>query len=138
MRHLLTLDIPFDSYHLVFPYAIGGILVLLLVAMGIQKLISLVVNRAGKRGEPRERRRFFDAGFDWKKLFGTLVLAIAYVFLLDPLGFLISSILFIAAVSFVLRPVFTPRAIIGVALNAILTPTIIWFVFGQLFDITLP
>ncbi|WP_221584891.1 tripartite tricarboxylate transporter TctB family protein [Microbacterium sp. G2-8] len=138
MRYHLTLDIAFDSYHLLFPYVIGGLLVLLLVAMGIQKLISLAVNRSKGSAEKRRPRRFFDEGFDAKKLFGALACIVAYVLVLDPIGFLVSSILFIAAISLIFRPVFTPRALVGVALNAVLTPLTIWLVFGQLFDITLP
>lgn len=138
MSNFHTLDIDFNSYHLVFPYAIGTLLVVLLVAMGSKKLISGVASRSNSSHAPRPRFRFFDVGFDWKKLFGALGCTILYTALLTPLGFLFSSILFIIGISLVFKPSFTPRALIGMVANAVLTPLVIWLVFGQLFDITLP
>lgn len=138
MRDLLTLDIAFDSYHLVVPYFIGTLLAIVLLAISVKKVIVGARSAAGGSAGEGWKIRFFDPGFDRTKLFGALGLTVVYVVLLDPLGFLLSSVLFIVAISLVLRPVFTRRALIGVGLSALLTPTLIWLVFGQLFDITLP
>lgn len=138
MSNFHTLDIDFSSYHLVFPYAIGTLLVVLLLAMGIKRAVSAVSARSAESDAAKAQFRFFDAGFDWKKLFGTLACTVAYVLLLDPLGFLFSSVLFIFVISLVFKPKFTPRALIGPAANAVLTPLVLWLVFGQMFDITLP
>lgn len=138
MSNFHTLDIDFSNYHLVFPYAIGTLLAVLLLAMGIKKTVSAVTARSAESDAAKARFRFFDADFDWKKLFGTLACTVAYVLLLDPLGFLFSSVLFIFVISLVFKPKFTPRALIGPAANAVLTPLVLWLVFGQMFDITLP
>lgn len=138
MSNFHTLDIDFNNYHLVFPYAIGALLVVLLLAMGVKKLIAGVTAKSSDSGKENSRFRFFDVGFDWKKLFGALGCTVAYILLLAPLGFLFSSILFIFGISLVFKPRFTPRALIGPAASAVLTPLILWLVFGQMFDITLP
>ena len=138
MSNFHTLDIDFSSYHLVFPYAIGALLVVLLLAMGVKKLITGLTAKS-KASDPEESRfRFFDVDFDWKKLFGSLACTVAYVLLLSPLGFLLSSVLFIFGISLVFKPKFTPRALIGPVANAVLTPLVLWLIFGQMFDITLP
>ncbi|NJC55373.1 tripartite tricarboxylate transporter TctB family protein [Brevibacterium marinum] len=147
MSNFHTFDIDFNNYHLVFPYAIGTLLIVLLLAMVVKKLITQLAvkptdssDSSGWSGPDAEksRFRFFDVDFDWKKLFGALGCTVAYILLLAPLGFLISSILFIFGISLVFKPSFTPRALIGPAANAILTPLVLWLVFGQMFDITLP
>ena len=141
MSDFFTLDIGFESYHLVFPWAIGTILVVLLILMGIQKLVAVNRGRSDTTSSKKSARpgfRLFDKGFDAKKLFGALACIVIYMLVLNPLGFLISSILFMIAISLVFRPVTAPRALIGVAANSVLTPLIIWLAFGQLFDITLP
>jgi len=131
----MTLDIDFNDYHLVFPIAIGTLLAVLLVAIGIKAIIARF-----REGSDKERQgfRFFDRGFDWKKLFGSLVCMVLYVLLLTPLGFLAASILFILAISMIYNPTSNKRVLAGITANAICTPLVIWLVFGRLLDITLP
>lgn len=141
MKDFFTLNIGFDSYHLVFPWAIGTILVVLLIIMAIQKTVAIpkarsAESRSTETGRPRFR--FFDQGFNARMFFGALSCIVAYALVVNLLGFLISTILFMLAITFVFRPVFTPRTLIGTGLNAVITPLAIWLVFGQLFDITLP
>lgn len=138
MSNFHTLDIEFSQYHLIFPYAIGTLLIVLLLAMGVKRLTGVLAGRSSDSGASQPRFRFFDVGFDWKKLFGALGSTVVYILVLNQLGFLFSSILFIVGISLIFKPIFTPRALTGVALNAVLTPLTIWLVFGQLFDITLP
>ncbi|WP_019810887.1 tripartite tricarboxylate transporter TctB family protein [Saccharomonospora halophila] len=135
MNDFFTLDVEFSDYHLVFPVAIGTILGALLVIMGAKSLIKRF--RSAPR-PARPRWRFFDRGFDWKKLFGALACMFAYVLLLKPLGFLPASILFVVAISLVFHPTKNTRVLLGMATTAICTPLAIWLVFGQLFYITLP
>lgn len=141
MKDFFNLNIGFNSYHLVFPWAIGTILVILLVIMGAQKLVATSRTRSAGTASTeagRKRIRFFDKGFNARMFFGALACIVAYALLMNLLGFLVSTILFMVAISFVFRPIFTPRALVGIGLNAVITPIAIWLVFGQLFDITLP
>lgn len=138
MSNFHTLDIDFSSYHLVFPYAIGALLVILLLAMCGKKLVTRFSAGSNASDSQKSRFRFFDVDFDRKKLFGSLACTVAYVLLLGPLGFLLSSILFILGISLVFKPKFTPRALMGPVANAVLTPLVLWLIFGQMFDITLP
>lgn len=135
MTDLLRLNVDFSDYHLVFPVVIGVLLAVLLVIIGLRWTVRRV--RYGPVS-PEQRFRFFQQGFDWKKLFGAIACIVAYVALLNPLGFLLSSILFVVAVSVVFRPTTSARGLIGIGASALCTPLAIWLVFGQLFDITLP
>ncbi|GAA1194939.1 tripartite tricarboxylate transporter TctB family protein [Prauserella alba] len=135
MSDFFTLDVAFSDYHLVFPVAIGTILAALLVIIGIK---SLVTRLGSGPQDSRLSFRFFDEGFDRKKLFGTLACLFAYVLVLNLLGFLLSSILFVVAISLVFKPTKDKRVLAGIAVSAVCTPLAIWLVFGQLFDITLP
>jgi hypothetical protein len=135
MNDFFTLDVEFSNYHLVFPVAIGTILLALLVIISVKALATRL--RSGPRSS-RPSVRAADQGRDRKKLFGASACLLVYVMLLTPLGFLLSSVLFVVAISLVFRPTKDRRVLTGVAASAIGTPLAIWLVFGQLFDITLP
>lgn len=135
MSNFHTLDIEFSHYHLIFPIAIGAILVVLLIVMAAKGLTGWLTRSSNSTGQ---RFRLFDKGFDWKKLFGTVVLLLVYALVLVPLGFVVASIAFMLVISFIYKPDINRRSLIAIAANAFCTPVIIWLVFGQLFDITLP
>lgn len=135
MSDFFRLDVDFSNYHLVFPVAIGVALAALLVILGVKSWVKRLVSGANSS---QASFGFFDQGFDWKKLFGALACMFAYVLLLGPLGFLLSSVLFVVAISLVFMPTKSPRVLVGIAASAVCTPLAIWLVFGRLFDITLP
>ena len=90
---------------------------------------------------------FFVENYDKFKFYGTLVLIAVYfkgmefvggLFPNMGYGFLICSILFMFVISLLFTGRPTRRKFIALALNSVVTPTMAWFVFGFLFNITLP
>jgi putative tricarboxylic transport membrane protein len=134
MKDLLTVDIQYSEYHIVFPKIIGTILVILLVAMGVKALIKRL-----KEGKLRELNfSFFAKDLDKMKFFGTIVLLLVYVFFLEIAGFIPSSIVFMFLITALFRGDLKKNTLVVSAANAVVTTVLIWFFFGYLFDITLP
>ena len=68
MKDLLTVDIQYSEYHIIFPKIIGTILIILLVAIGLQALIKRI-----KEGKLKEFNiKFFDKDLHKLKFFGTI------------------------------------------------------------------
>ena len=143
ISRLFQVKIVFAQSHLFFPHIINWLLlIMLIVIFVIQGMPYLREVRAGRKQLP-----FSGGHFDYVRFFGTIVLTIAYFLLLDPvgeffpnmgLGFLLMSIPYMMLLSLLYLYQRDRRHIILVVVNAVLAPTIAWYVLGQLFDITLP
>ncbi|WP_110601284.1 MULTISPECIES: tripartite tricarboxylate transporter TctB family protein [Salinicola] len=140
---LLDVTIDFDQSHLFFPRIVTWILVVLLAIILITRYRRLVpgLKHAGRVLAGRE------GDFDHRRFFGTLALTTAYFYLMGVLSdvfpntgysFLIMSVLFVFLLSllYVDRP--TRRLWVILVLNALIAPTLAWYVLAQLFRITLP
>ncbi len=133
MKDLLTIEMTFSEYHLIFPRLVLGILVVL--------LILLLVIHLGKRIKERNftfKPKFFKENFDKRKFFGTIILLVGYVFLLEIIGFLASSILFMFFIMLLFIGNIKRKSIIYSVLNSVVTSFAIWYLFGTVFNITLP
>ncbi|MEW9110147.1 tripartite tricarboxylate transporter TctB family protein [Cytobacillus gottheilii] len=133
MKDLLTIDMTFSEYHLIFPRIVLGILVIL--------LIVLLLTHLAKRLKDRNftfKPKFFKEGYDKKKFFGTIILLVSYVFLLEIIGFLASSILFMFLIMLLFIGNMKRKSIIFSVLNSVVTSFAIWYLFGTVFNITLP
>jgi putative tricarboxylic transport membrane protein len=132
MKDLLTIDIQYSEYHIIFPKIIGTILVILLLAMGLQALIKKF------KGGKLKEFTFFDKDLHKLKFFGTIGLLIVYVFFLEIIGFIPSSIAFMFLLTALFRGDLKKNTLVVSAANAVVTSVLVWFFFGYLFDITLP
>ncbi|WP_160807576.1 tripartite tricarboxylate transporter TctB family protein [Virgibacillus salexigens] len=134
MKGLLTVELKFSEYHTIFPNIMLTILIFLAVLM-----LFLNVIRRIKEGRLREFHfQFFVDNYDKLKFFGTLVLLIAYAFVLESIGFLLATILFMFLISLLFIGDIKKKSIFVSLTNSLSTSLIIWYLFGQLFDITLP
>ena len=143
-----------SSSHWIFPPIILGILGILLVIMAIQRLV-----KCKKQGKPFctfKNYHFFVANWDKVRLIGSLVLLVLYFPAMNLLGFLPASILFVflfnvlfcglqqlasIPVAFKTRKFWSNRdfrSLLSSLIIAVVSSTLIWLVFGQLFKITLP
>jgi len=134
MKEFLTIDIKYDEYHIIFPKIIIGILVLLLVLM----LIKYLIKRLKAESITQVKFKFFEENFDKLKFFGTIGLVIVYVFFLEIVGFIASSIVFMFLLTILLRGNFQRNTLVISIINSVTTSVLVWFFFGYLFDITLP
>ncbi len=139
MGDLTKVTIDFQSSHLLFPIIIGCVLAVLGLAIVI-----------------RERSRIAVSGDHWRNIFsqmnkfqffGTLALTLAYFSLMVPvgdywpntgLGFLLCSIPFVFLAGLQFMHTRTARSVLILALVAVCVPSLIWWLFTEIFFLTLP
>jgi len=143
-----------STSHWIFPPIILGILGFLLVVMAIQRMLKC--KRQGKPFFAFKNYHFFVANWDKIRLIGSLVLMVLYFPAMNLLGFLPASILFVfmfnvlfcgvqqlasIPVAFKTRKFWSNRdfrSLLSSLIIAVVSSTLIWFIFGKLFKITLP
>lgn len=81
--------------------------------------------------------RFFIDGCDHVKLWGTLILFIAYIVCLDIIGFTVTSMIFVFLFNVLYAGTAKKSLILSVIL-AVVSSLIIAVMFGVVFNITLP
>ncbi|MDZ5782033.1 tripartite tricarboxylate transporter TctB family protein [Marinococcus luteus] len=129
-----TMNMSFDEYHLIFPRIIISLLIILAVVIVIQKIIKMI-----RKKEKRSFSfRFFSENYDAMKFYGTLLLLLLYPLALGLIGFLPASILFMFAITVLYAGNFNKKTIIVSISNSLLASIAVWYVFGRLFEITLP
>ena len=143
LSSLFKIKINFPESHIFFPTIVFWVLIFLLglifIVNGIPYLKAL---SSGK-----QKLSFSVAHIDKFRLVGTLILTIAYFLLMDYVGtffpnmgygFLFVSIPFIFLLSLLYAHTLTRRKIVIVLVNAVVAPSIAWYVLAKLFNITLP
>jgi hypothetical protein len=139
MGSLTHITIDFETSHLVFPTLIGCVLLFLGAAIAF-----------------RERRALLGAGEYWREViastdklrfFGTLALTVIYFSAMVPvgdiwpntgMGFLLCSIPFVALIGLLFMHNRSTRRFVPVAIVALVAPTLVWWLFTDLFFLTLP
>ncbi|WP_108262436.1 tripartite tricarboxylate transporter TctB family protein [Mangrovicoccus ximenensis] len=139
MGNLTHVTIDFDSSHLIFPALTGCILGLL----GLAILI-------------RDRRAILASGAHWRRIlgetdkmrfFGTLALTVLYFSAMVPvgdiwpntgMGFLLCSIPLVALSGLLFMRDRTLRKTVPLMIVAVAAPLLVWWLFTDLFFLTLP
>ncbi|WP_181164592.1 tripartite tricarboxylate transporter TctB family protein [Amaricoccus solimangrovi] len=139
MGDLTHVTVNFETSHLIFPTLIAIVLVILGLAI-------LITNRRQIAGAGPYWRGVLDR-MDKVRFLGTIALTVIYFMLMVPvgdtwpntgLGFLICSIpyVFLSGVLFLRHR--APRDLLPVAISALVAPTLVWWLFTDLFALTLP
>lgn len=150
MSDLFKLNYKYSTSHLVMPTIVGGVLVLLMVILLIQR--ASMCRKEGKPFIAFKGWRLFKPGYDKLKLWGSLALIAAYFFLLDKLHFLPASLIFIFLLNVLYDesinlaalagkadgPVIRWRPLMTSAVITVVFSVGIWYLFGTVFNITLP
>lgn len=127
LKDLLTVEIKFSESHLVFPRIILTILIILGSIIIIKNLI-----RRYKEGKLTDFKfKFFIDGYDKLKFYGTLVSLIGYVFLLQAIGFLIATIIFVFTTNILFIGNLNRRTLIVSTINSLATSFIFWFILAN-------
>ena len=132
----MKLKIINSTSHWVMPRIVMGILVVLLVIIGIQRLIH-----CRKTGTPfiqLKNYRFFRPGWDKVKLLGGILTFVAYIYLMEFLTFLPASIISIFIYNVLFDNERTKKSMITSGVISVGFSVFIWLIFGVLFRITLP
>lgn len=134
---MFKIDVVYSTQHWIFPaIAIGILLVLgaiILVMEGVSRVKAggKVISFSGS---------FFEENYDKIKLFGVLVLLVAYFFLLNKIGFTVCSIIFV----FLFNTLFggkeglNKKYIINSVIISVVATLLISTMFGTVFNISLP
>lgn len=143
LSSLLSVSIDFETSHLFFPHIIhwllGGLFALILVFNVAPFLVAV---RRGEKTLP-----ILGESMDKFRFFGTLALIAAYFYLMSAVGnlfpytgygFLFVSMPFLLLMSLMYMHTRTTRKVITAAINALVAPTLAWFILAKLFQITLP
>ncbi|WP_332447254.1 tripartite tricarboxylate transporter TctB family protein [Sphaerochaeta sp.] len=143
-----------STSHWLFPPIIMGILAFLAVVMLIQR--ALKCKKQGKPFFNFKNYHFLVANWDKVRLPGTLLLLVLYFPSMDLLGFLPASIIFIflfnvlfvgvaqlasIPVAFKTKKFWSNpefRSLLISLIISVVSSTLIWFLFGKVFKITLP
>jgi len=143
LADVLKVNVDFERAHLIFPTIIEWLLAALALAIVVTHAPRWV---AAARAHPiGERVRGWNV--DARRLIGCLVLTPVYFAAMEPVGklapntgvgFLITSIVYVFALSWLFVHDNTRRKTVVMALNALITPTLVWLVFAHVFRITLP
>ncbi|MDQ7727746.1 tripartite tricarboxylate transporter TctB family protein [Halomonas sp. SpR8] len=143
LSSLLSVSIDFETSHLFFPKVINWLMAGLFVLILVTKVAPFMAAvKRGERtlpivGEARDNFRFF----------GTLALIAAYFYLMAVVGnmfpytgygFLIVSIVFLFLMSLLYLHDWRKKTITILVINAIVAPSLAWFILAKLFTITLP
>lgn len=139
MGELTKVTIDFQSSHLVFPTLIGGVLLVLGLAIVLTRWRAIA--GAGQYWSQTM------AATDKPRFFGTIVLTLVYFLLMVPvgdvwpntgMGFLICSIPFVALSGLLYLRERTRSAVIVLGVVSVAAPVLVWWVFAHVFFLTLP
>ena len=136
---LTKVKINFATSHLVFPHIMLGLVAILLVLVLItrrQKILAAISDGP-----------YWPMGIDHVRFFGTIIFTVVYftampivgdIFPNTGMGFYLMSIPYIVATGVLYLRERSRRKLLYVGLNAIITPTFVWFTLSTFFNVTLP
>ena len=140
---IFQVTIDFATSHMFFPKLVIIFLLFLLALIfliyGIPKIKQIT---SGEHKIQRGTKKM-----DKLRFFGTIVLTVIYFMLMDyvgqffpntGLGFLFVSIPFIFLLSLLYSHGMVKSKFIVIVINAVLAPSIAWYVLAQMFNISLP
>lgn len=140
---LLEIKIDFDQSHIFFPTIVAWTLAFLFLLIMFFNGIPYI--RSYLNGT--RTINFSFAHIDKIRLPGTLILTVIYFILMDYVGtffpnmgygFLFVSIPFIFLISILYVYDINRKKLVVITLNAIIAPTLAWFLLAKIFNITLP
>lgn len=143
MLSFLDVTIDFEQSHLFFPRIITWTLLIMLGLILLRERKALWPNlkRAGQAVLTRKGE------FDRIRFFGTLILTTGYFYSMYVVGnmfpntgygFLLMSMPFIFLLSLLYVDDKSRRNVMIIFSNAVIAPGLAWYVFAQVFNITLP
>ena len=139
MDRLTDISIDFQTSHLVFPTLVGALLGLLGLAILVRDRRAIAASGAMWARTFRE--------MDKRRFLGALALTLVYFLAMVPVGnvwpntgygFLICSVPYIAALGVLFMHERTRGTIIAILAMAAIAPPLVWWLFSEIFFLTLP
>ena len=135
MDSFFSVKVQYSTSHLFFPKIVIAILVFLAVSIAAKNVIIRL--RAG-RPLVNKNWRFFVPGADFFMLGGSLVLFILYVFLMDTLGFLASSLICVFLYNLLFCRTRKVKSVLVSLASTAIACFAVWYLFAIVFNISLP
>lgn len=135
MADLFKIKIVYSTSHLIMPKIVVCILIILALIMLLQEIIK---GKKEGRSFSFKGKKIFIENYDKVRLWGTLILFIFYILALEMIGFLTSSLIFIFLFNVLFAGSKNKKSILTSAIISIVSSVSIWYIFGFLFNITLP
>ena len=135
MDSLFKVKIQYSTSHLFFPKIIITLLIILAVIIAIRYVVVRL-----RTGQPIFNRnwRFFIPDADFFMLGGSLILFILYVWLMGTIGFLASSLVCIFLFNVLFCRTLKPKSLLVSVISTLVTCFAVWYLFGVVFNISLP
>ncbi|WP_404420564.1 tripartite tricarboxylate transporter TctB family protein [Thalassospira australica] len=138
-ENLLKVTVDFDTSHIIFPTIIAVILGILFLAILVTRGRTIFASIGSGPWWP--------VGIDHLRFFGTIAGTVLY-FLAMPavgdiypntgLGFYLCSIPYLFAMSVLYLHERGRKQLIIAGLNAVIAPSLVWYILSELFNISLP
>jgi hypothetical protein len=128
------INVVYSTEHWIVPRIVMGVLVVLLLAIIITEGRARVSEGGSFLAKPG---RFFIDGYYKVKLWGTLIPFAGYIFVIDKVGFTVTSMIFVLLFNLLYAGLGKKQVLVSVII-AIVAPLIISIMFGVVFNITLP
>ena len=108
-----------------FPLGVGVLAVIL--------AIMLIVRGVG-RGKVASKKKAPDKGY-WVLIVGLIVCCLVYAFILEKIGFIISTIIFLLGMLFLVNGV---KGWLANIITAVIYSVGVWYIFEKVFQLSLP
>lgn len=128
------IQVVYSTQHWIMPKIVMAVLVIVLLAIIVTEGMARVKTGGSFFKKPE---KFFIEGCDHVKLWGSLILFIAYIVCLDIIGFTVTSMIFVFLFNVLYAGTEKKSLILSVIL-AVVSSLIIAVLFGVVFNITLP
>jgi len=142
MKDFFRIDMNYSEYHTVFPRLIIYFLILLGILLIIKQVIHKIkakkLIQQDKSDVQQGKESSIEKKFNIVMFSGSIVLLVAYGFALEWFGFIYPTVLFIILSTLLYKASTNKSSVFISVVNAISTTVLIYFIFGTLFDITLP
>jgi ABC-type Fe3+ transport system permease subunit len=136
MADFFKVKIIHSQSHLIFPKIVIGILVILLIILIIQAFIK--AKKENRSLINIKNKKFFVENYDKMKFWGSIILFVLYILSLELLGFLVASIVFITLFNVLYAGTKNKRSLFISLLISVIASFVLWFLFGYVFNVTLP
>lgn len=136
MADFFKVKIIHSQSHLIFPKIVIGILVILLIILIIQAFIK--AKKENRSLINIKNKKFFVENYDKLKFWGSIILFVLYILSLELLGFLVASIVFITLFNVLYAGTKNKKSLFISLLISVIASVVLWFLFGYVFNVTLP
>lgn len=131
-----NIEIVHSQSHLIFPKIILIVFGLLGIGLIIQRIIS--TKRLKLEFVDSEKFSFFEKNMDKTKFIGTFVALILFVVAMKYLSFIVGGIIGMSILNLLYNDSHTNKNVLISIIISVVETLVVWFLFSNVFGVTLP